>query len=166
MEALQSKQLQGPSIVQLRNYLTKIKKEKYGTATISLGELEQWCLESSQTKLDLDTPFVVSYEVIYDDEFGDDEDVNAVVGPKFCFFISTKRLLTTASTSINIHADATYKLVWQGFPVLIVGTTDLDCHFHPFGMAVCANEETQDFKFVFQSLIDGAKQSKESLLIQ
>ena len=77
MEALQSKQLQGPSIVQLRNYLTKIKKEKYGTATISLGEVEQWCLESSQTKLDLDAPFVVSYEVIYDDEFGDDEDVDA-----------------------------------------------------------------------------------------
>jgi hypothetical protein len=157
IEALHNKEFEVPSIVQLKIFLTKIKKEKYGSTTISLGELEQWCLESSQTPQDLDTPFVVSYEVIYDDEFGDEEDVDGHDGPRFRFFVSTRRLLTTASTSVNIHADATYKLVWQGFPILIVGTTDLDRHFHPFGMAVCTNEEKQDFRFVFQSLVDGVE---------
>jgi hypothetical protein len=161
LEALHEKQFQVPSIVQLKYFLTKIKKENYGPTTISLGELEQWCLESSQIPQDLDTPFVVSYEVIYDDEFGDDEDVDGQDGPRLRFFISTQRLLTMASTSVNIHADATYKLVWQGFPILIVGTTDLDRHFHPFGMAVCTNEEKQDFKFVFQSLIDGVEKNHQ-----
>ena len=27
----------------------------------------------------------------------------------------------------------TYKLIWQGYPVLICGTSDRDRHFHPFG---------------------------------
>jgi hypothetical protein len=61
LEALHEKQFQVPSIVQLKYFLTKIKKENYGPTTISLGELEQWCLESSQIPQDLDTPFVVSY---------------------------------------------------------------------------------------------------------
>jgi hypothetical protein len=44
-----------------------------------------------------------------------------------------------------IHADAIYKLVWQGFPVLIVGTTDRDKHFHSFGLAVTTTEQINDF---------------------
>ena len=38
-------------------------------------------------------------------------------------------------------------MLWQGFPVLIVGITDLDRHCHLFGMAVCSNEARQDFRF-------------------
>ncbi|CAF3328610.1 unnamed protein product [Rotaria sp. Silwood2] len=39
--------------------------------------------------------------------------------------------------------------------VLIVGTTDLDRHFHLFSMAICSNEATQDFRFIFRALQDG-----------
>jgi hypothetical protein len=81
----------------------------------------------------------ITSEVIYNYEFGDDEGVDGHAGTRF--FVSTRRLLTTAPTSVNIHADATYKLFWQGFPILIDGTTDLDHHFHPFEMAVCTNEK-------------------------
>ncbi|CAF4641731.1 unnamed protein product [Rotaria sp. Silwood2] len=38
--------------------------------------------------------------------------------------------------SSHLCSDATYKLVWQGFPVLIIGTTDLNKAFHPFGLAI------------------------------
>mgnify|MGYP002790673476 FL=1 len=55
----------------------------------------------------------------------------------------------------HIHADATYKLTWQGFPILVCGTTDSNRKFHPFGITVCTNEKTEDFKFMFRSLIDG-----------
>jgi len=157
MEALYDNKFEVPSMVQLRNFLTKIKKEKYGSETITLGKLEQWCFESCQTTLDIDTPFVVSYEVMYPDEFNDEEDFDGHAGSIFRIFISTRRLLTTSSTSTKIHADATYKLVWQGFPILIVGTTDADRHFHPFGLAICTNEEKQDFKFLFQSLVNGVE---------
>ncbi|CAF1507876.1 unnamed protein product [Adineta ricciae] len=58
---------------------------------------------------------------------------------------------------MNLILHATYKLVWQGFPVLIVGTSDLDQQFHSFGIAVCSDEKTKDFTFVFRAVQDGVK---------
>lgn len=52
----------------------------------------------------------------------------------------------------KIHCDATYKLNWNGFPVLIIGTTDMHRSFHVFGMAVCTYETETDYRFVFESL--------------
>ena len=49
-------------------------------------------------------------------------------------------------------ADATYKLIWQGYPVLVVGTTDKQCAFHPFGISLCMNEQTNDYEFMFKSI--------------
>jgi len=31
----------------------------------------------------------------------------------------------------------------------------MDRHFHIFGMAICSNEKTDDFKFIFRSVCDG-----------
>ena len=39
--------------------------------------------------------------------------------------------------------------------MLLVGTTDMDCYFHVFGMAMCSNEKTADFKFIFESISYG-----------
>ncbi len=47
--------------------------------------------------------------------------------------------------------------MWQGFPVLIASTTDLDRQFHSFGIVVCSNEKSKDFTFVFRALQDGVK---------
>ncbi|CAF1343176.1 unnamed protein product, partial [Rotaria sordida] len=67
--------------------------------------------------------------------------------------------------SQHIHADATYKLIWQGFPVLVIGTIDLNKAFHPFGLAICTNEKkTKDFEFIFNSIqIDMQKINKALL---
>ncbi|CAF3249989.1 unnamed protein product [Rotaria socialis] len=56
-----------PSIHQLNSLLRTVKSRELGPTSISLGENVQWCLESSQSmpKSD-DTPFVASYEIIYD----------------------------------------------------------------------------------------------------
>lgn len=35
----------------------------------------------------------------------------------------------------RLHADASYKLVWQGFPCLIIDPTDMNRHFHSHGFA-------------------------------
>src|SRR5690625_3229468 len=48
----------------------------------------------------------------------------------FGIFFRTKRLLKLMHQSEIVHTDATYKLVWNGFPVLIVGTADRNRHFH------------------------------------
>jgi hypothetical protein len=51
--------------------------------------------------------------------------------------------------SKHICDDATYKLLHHGHPILIVGTTDKDKSFHPFGVALCCNEKEEAFKFIF-----------------
>ena len=51
-----------------------------------------------------------------------------------------------------LQTDATYKLTWQGYPVLLVGTSDADKVFHPFALAVTKGETTTDFTFLFQAL--------------
>jgi len=158
-----------PSEIQLRNQLVHIRKEIYGPPTISLGELEHWLNLSSAIPESDDQAFVVNYQVIYNDEDDnpdaseDDDDEENNDGPKFRFFISSKRLLKLVSTSTILNADATYKLIWQGYPVLIVGTTDLDRHFHSIGLGVCTDEKTADFKFIFSSINIGLGKINESL---
>ena len=47
----------------------------------------------------------------------------------------------------NAHtmSDATYKIVYEGYPVLTIGTTDKSKQFHPFGLAITYEEQTEDF---------------------
>ena len=70
----------------------------------------------------------------------------------FRIAITTKYLLSLALKTGHICADTTYKLIWQGFPVLVVGTTDLQRHFHPVSVYLCSNESTEDFIFIFSNL--------------
>lgn len=162
LQILYEKDLAVPDMTQLRNYISKYKNIKFGRSKISLGELEQWCLDFNTVPESDDSPFIVSYQIIYDDDediYSDEEDSNC----KFRIFISTKRLLQMASKVTILHADATYKLVWQGFPILVIGTSDYDRHFHIIGLALCTNEKTADFKFLFKSInigLDMIKQPK------
>ncbi|CAF3337908.1 unnamed protein product [Rotaria sp. Silwood1] len=109
-------------------------------------------LEEEVIPDDDDKPWVLKYQTEYEDEIDDDndDDVN-----KFRFFVTTKILLFNATISNKIHADATYKLIWQEFPCFIIGTTDMIKQFHPYGFAVCSNEKEKDFEFIFNCIRDG-----------
>jgi hypothetical protein len=48
-----------------------------------------------------------------------------------------------------LHTDGTYKLNYQGYPVLIVGTTDMNKTFHPFGLMITQHERTEDYAYMF-----------------
>ncbi|CAF4405991.1 unnamed protein product [Rotaria sp. Silwood2] len=106
--------------------------------------------------------FVVSYKILYDNE--ECEDVEENDGNQFRIFISSIRLLNSISMSSHVCSDATYKLVWQGFPVLIVSTTDLNKAFHSFGLAICSDEKTKDFEFIFNCIQIGLKKINKDLL--
>ncbi|CAF1299447.1 unnamed protein product [Rotaria sordida] len=164
IRALQTRKMKMPTLIQIKNYLVQYKKKKYGLHKISLGELEQWCEGNVEVPIDENKAFVASYKILYDnEEYEDDEDIEED-GNKLRIFISSVRLLNIASMSSHFHADATYKLVWQGFPVLIVGTTDFNKAFHPFGLAVCSNEKTKDFEFIFNSIQVGMQKINKDLL--
>ncbi|RNA28912.1 hypothetical protein BpHYR1_040067, partial [Brachionus plicatilis] len=91
---------------------------------------------------DYDKPFCPSFEKAVDNDqlmF-------------FRIFITIKRLISNADKTKHLTVDATYKLIWQGFPVLMIGTTDRQKHFHPFGICISTNETGDDFRFLFESL--------------
>lgn len=147
---------------QLTNYLSSLKNKKYGPSQISLGELEQWCIDNSLFPEDDDKPYVVQHRIKYSDENKENHGENQ---REFCIFVSTKRLLKNATIRNNIHIDAIYKLVWEGMPVIIIRTTDLDRHFHPTGMVVCSGESSTEFEFIFKSLIIGIENNNEKIKV-
>lgn len=146
---LVNNKLTPPTKTALNNFLAKLRKEKFGSARLNYGTLEVWLSENTSVPSDEDEPFIVNFDIHIDDE--------DIENSKFRFMVSTKLLLKNAINAEKIHTDATYKLVWQGFPILLVGTTDSNRKFHPFGVCVSTNERSEDFEFMFQSLKDKIK---------
>jgi hypothetical protein len=56
---------------------------------------------------------------------------------------------------LHLIADATYKILIEGFIVLTLGTSDKNGRFHPFGYGISRGEAEDDFKFLFDSLQKG-----------
>lgn len=133
-----------PHKQQLVNIIAKLKKKKFGPPSISMQELEKWLQDHSEVPEDEHGAFVLCFEV----------NIEASE-PYFRFIITTTYLLNLAKLRKFSHADTTYKCIWQGFPVFMVGTTDLEKAYHAFGLAVCTNEKTEDFVFVFNGMKEG-----------
>lgn len=123
-----------PQKRQLYNYLSDLRRIKYGPPSIHLGELKKWILDHLNVPEDVNEPFVIAYHIVEEEPLS------------FRFALSTKKLLQLACRARTLHADATYKLVWQSFPVLIAGTTDKNRKFHPMCLGVSTNECQADFK--------------------
>ena len=65
-----------------------------------------------------------------------------------------------------LHADATYKLNWEGMPVLIIGTTDLNRSFHLISICISSDESKASFRFIFNSLLNQMLQSTPNIWCQ
>ena len=102
---------QEPSLMSIRNYLPKIKAEIYGPKINSLNLLEMWAEKYSNRPSDNLTPFVLHKSFNYDTE-------------RFVILITTHQLLSNTNSKL-FQIDSTYKLVWQGYPVLVMGTSDI-----------------------------------------
>lgn len=131
-----------PTKNQVINIIDTYKKKKHGDPNITLTELEKFANDFKDVPENDDTTFIVNFER---SEPQSDEKW-------FRIFYSTKRLLRIASQSKRVHADGTYKMTIQGFPVLAVGVSDMARHFHLGGMAICHGETADDYKFLFESL--------------
>lgn len=139
---------------EFKTFLKKLNNEKFGEEKINCGTLEKWLDDNSSVPDDESKPFVLKFEM-------NCENVDSI---DFRFFVTTKLLLKQAIDCIKIHADATYKIIWQGFPLLLVGTTDLHRSFHPFGVAICTSEQQKDFEFIFTSLKNGVEDIFDQML--
>lgn len=71
---LKDKRFAIKNIQQIRNFVTQLKNEKFGPARISLGQLEQLCIDNNLIPEDDDQAYVVSYKVIYEADIDDGEE--------------------------------------------------------------------------------------------
>eukprot|EP01024_Parvocaulis_polyphysoides_P009218 TRINITY_DN12837_c0_g1_i2.p1 TRINITY_DN12837_c0_g1~~TRINITY_DN12837_c0_g1_i2.p1 ORF type:complete len:610 (+),score=28.52 TRINITY_DN12837_c0_g1_i2:103-1932(+) len=145
LAALQQRNVESVSTSQLKNFLSSYKRRKNGPTTLSLAGVEEWCQTNQEIPTDMDQPFCVLYETNYQ---GENDSF-------FRLFVSTVRLLMLVCESRNVHIDATYKLNWNGFPVFVIGISDKNRIFHPIGVGVCCNEQSEDFAFIFTSVSQG-----------
>jgi hypothetical protein len=135
-----------PDIIQIYNFLAEYRKELYGEHEFDIGQLRKWCDKYSINE----TNTTEDDEIIVQSSISIESEDNA----KFYVFVSTKRLLENCRKTEHICADATYKLTYEGFPVLLCGTTDKCKKFHPIGAALCSDETTDAFQFIFQATKD------------
>lgn len=130
-----------PSRSQLAHIITRESKAN-DERFISLGDLLKWVKSKDTFPVDIDECFVVNY----------------AHGRKpkgelwFHFAVSTPRLLRYCIGLEKLCIDATYKLNWNGYPLIIMGTTDMQKRFHPLFFVCTSHEETKDYEFAFKSL--------------
>ena len=158
-----------PQLKSLYNYLPTFKKSKFGHLNMSLGELAGWCDKNSNTPDPdlLDEAFIANHEIFDIDDNTNPNDVpdSYEKGDVFRIFITTRRLIEFSNNFKTVlQTDGTYKLLWQGFPVLLIGSSDAQRVFHAVGISVVSRERTNDYAFLFKSLqIARAKLNLEPL---
>lgn len=119
-------------------------KPKATNPHVSIAEMENFVKEHLNVPDDEDTGFVVNFSCS-PPRTPDNEKF-------FRIFYSTKRLLGHTVMSKIIHADGTYQIIVQGYPILVVGVSDIGKRFHLGGIAITSSESSEDYKFLFESL--------------
>lgn len=106
MRNLHQQSITNVSIRQLRTFIAKIKDEN-GIGSLNFGELTELVGQLSVVPTDCDAAFICSSEMVSSSEFR--------------FFITSKKLLLAASGKRVVHADATYKITYHGYPMHVYG---------------------------------------------
>lgn len=134
-----------PEPGQIRYSLSKYRAQQ-APPMVKLGDMIKWCEENDKFPTDVNQAFVIGSQFsTYDDNLW------------FRFSYSTPLLLEILSNCTTICIDATYKLNWLGFPLVILGTVDRQKHFHPLVFACCSHERTEDYEFVFACVKEAIK---------
>lgn len=142
------------SDIQLSNLIQRVMKtSNILPFRMTSADLKQFCLEHCSMPGDLDKAYVFSFDLA-DEELCKDL-------PVFRVLFSTRRLLQTGLQGRYWHVDATYKIVWQGYPVLVLGTCDQAKQFHPITFMLAQGETEEDYtyllrktRFVLQNISD------------
>ena len=62
-----------------------------------------------------------------------------------------------------VATDAAHKLVWQNFPILLVGTVDMAKQFHPTALRISKKEKSADFAFAFKTVPKGQNRKRSRI---
>ena len=100
---------------------------------------------SSEPSNDIES--YVAYQNIQDD--GDaNEEIRIVI------IFTTKRILSFLSKQNNLHLDATYRLNWNNYPVMICGVTNVTGMFFPSMTVLSSHEDAQAWSEIYGFIHD------------
>lgn len=127
-------------------YMLKKFRDAETPRMVKVGDLMAWCDKNKKIPSDENEGFVIG------------SDSSAVESDlRFRFVLSTLFLLNMLKSQKKICIDATYKLNWLGFPLMVLGTIDRAKRFHPLVYACCSQETGLDFEFIFKSIKNAIK---------
>lgn len=133
------------SRTQIQNLKQRIKNKTNEYRSMNIAELSAWC-GAHQVIPEPNfphSPFVLGYQFF---------DSN-----KFRIVLTTRRLLQFANSSDLISIDATYKLILNNYPMIIVGVSDRVRKFHPIAFQISVNEQEEDIDFILKSVLYGTE---------
>ena len=67
--------------------------------------------------------------------------------------LSSKKLMMNCEKRGVFHIDGTYKLLKNGFPLVVIGVSDIRGQFHPIAFCITSNEEEGDFTEFYLGMI-------------
>lgn len=108
---------------------------------INLGDLMEFCNNNAEYPVNDNEAFILASEC---------SSISDELHFKFCY--STANLLKKFIGLKTICIDATYKLNWNGFPLIVFGTVDRGKKFHPLLYACTSHETSEDYSFVFETV--------------
>lgn len=148
---------------QINNILQKHKIAKQGPAVMNSADLTKFFADNSKVPEDADTAFVLDYLITDVEKEPNLQQYNENEF-KFVGLLTTKRLLSHClGTKVKIvHADTTYKLLWEDFPVHVFGTTDYKKSFHLVGIGISTNETAETYEFCFNAIHKGVLEIHEN----
>uniref|UniRef100_A0A915EBI9 MULE transposase domain-containing protein n=1 Tax=Ditylenchus dipsaci TaxID=166011 RepID=A0A915EBI9_9BILA len=128
-----------PSIKQINSFKYRQKKEG---AILSIEQLKTYAEANSRVpEEDDDKSFVCAF-------------ASSIIDQKqvFCLTWTTQKLRRMQHLSKVIQVDATYKLNWHGFPVMVCGFSDAEQHFFATHLALVSNENTWCYERFFEAI--------------
>ena len=131
-----------PSLNCLYNKVASMKKVlKLSEKIENTHELRIKLKEYEAIPEDKDEGFV-SYSKI-DDDVAHPDDTRVLV------IFTTRNLIERMGKTDNVHVDATYRLVWQKYPILICGVTSDTGTFFGSMLVLSSNEDAETWRGVY-----------------
>jgi len=152
--------LRQPTQLQLYNKIATVKKKLSPSEnilnTFQLRQKISECVDIPESEVKGYIPY---WEII---------DENEKEEPRFCVVFSTVKNQRKLNSSRILQSDATYRINWMGFPMIVIGTSSSTGKFSALSAVIASNEDTEGWSSIYRyvesldiapkyHLADGAK---------
>ncbi len=139
--------IQEPTPRQINNYLLNTLKPKVQEKChFNYGELCEWVQSRTFVPEDEHEPFILAQYFNINDHIPS--------ASSFKISMSTKFLVQLGRYSDHTCTDTTHKVMWEGFPLFLNGTTDMCRSYQPQSISICTQETEKEFEFAFNAIKD------------